>query len=587
MKFVLKSLFLAVLLSSCASGLPFTEEESFIQIDAPAGNIIGLEENDHYAFKGLPYAQAPIGDLRWKAPRDLPRFNEVFSATEFQSKCIQPSSQGLILNRSISTGSEDCLFMNIYVPKNQNDINTNKFPVMFWIHGGSNIWGSGDFYDFSKLAASQQVIVITLNYRLGLFGWFASEHIRETSEGLDQSPNFGQLDLIKGLEWVNTNISAFGGDKNNVTIFGESAGGHNVFALLSSPMAKGLFQKAISQSGYVSSYSRDFAENISELSSKAIFKEDIKFMVDSEEIVSFMKDLSAEEIYQRYKKTADDHIYAITPITIRDDIVIPEKGLYESLERIDESLVVVAGTNKDEMNYWYINSDYFYNTSAYVIKTLNRSEDNLKSWIEYRSDIWRYKGAEEPLRRMAKSNSNLYSYRFDWDEQANSNIAGNYQVFVGAAHGLEIPFLTGDFDLGPITFYVKPFLFPDESEEGRLALSERMMSYWANVAKYGNPNEFISGTKWEKFTADNNQILILDNPLEKPLEMKTMPVVPNKLLDKIEADSALEIMERCLIGWIAVRDFKEDKRPNPPFRFCDKFSQEDLYNLRNLSEGRD
>ena len=117
MKFVLKSLFLAVLLSSCASGLPFTEEESFIQIEAPAGNIIGLEENDHYAFKGLPYAQAPIGDLRWKAPRDLPRFNEVFSATEFQSKCIQPSSQGLILNRSISTGSEDCLFMNIYVPK--------------------------------------------------------------------------------------------------------------------------------------------------------------------------------------------------------------------------------------------------------------------------------------------------------------------------------------------------------------------------------------------------------------------------------------------------------------------------------------
>ena len=113
------------------------------------------------------------------------------------------------------------------------------------------------------------------------------------------------------------------------------------------------------------------------------------------------------------------------------------------------------------------------------------------------------------------------------------------------------------------------------------------MSYWANVAKYGNPNEFISGTKWEKFTADNNQILILDNPLEKPLEMKNMPVVPNKLLDKIEADSALEIMERCLIGWIAVRDFKEDKRPNPPFRFCDKFSQEDLYNLRNLSEGRD
>ena len=587
MKFVLKSLFLAVLLSSCASGLPFTEEKSFIQIDAPAGNIIGLEENDHYAFKGLPYAQAPIGDLRWKAPRDLPRFNEVFSATKFQSKCIQPSSQGLILNRSISTGSEDCLFMNIYVPKNQTEIGKNKFPVMFWIHGGSNIWGSGDFYDFSRLSTSQQVIVITLNYRLGLFGWFASEHIRKTSQGLDKSPNFGQLDLIKGLEWVNTNISAFGGDKNNVTIFGESAGGHNVFALLSSPMAKGLFHKAISQSGYVSSYSRDFAENISELSSRAIFRDDIRPYVDSEEIVSFMKNLSAEEVYQRYKQTADDHIYAITPITIRDGIVIPEEGIYKALENIDKNLVVVAGTNRDEMNYWYVNSKYFYNTSAYVIKTLKRSEENLRSWIKYRSDIWRYKGAEEPLRRMSKSNSNLYSYRFDWDEQANSNIAGNYQVFVGAAHGLEIPFLTGDFDLGPITFYVKPFLFPDESEAGRKELSKFMMRYWGNIAKYGDPIEFTKGTKWQKFTGNYNGFLVLDNPLEGGIQMREDSVVPDKLLNELESDSSLEIKERCLIGWIAVRDFKEDKRPNPPFRFCDKFSQEDLYNLRNLSEGRD
>ena len=587
MKFILKSLFLAVLLSSCASGLPFTEEESFIQVNAPAGNIIGLEENTHYVFKGLPYAQAPVGDLRWKAPKDLPRFKEVFNATEFQSKCIQPSNQGLILNRSISTGSEDCLFMNIYVPKNQTEIGKNKFPVMFWIHGGSNIWGSGDFYDFSRLATSQQVIVITINYRLGLFGWFASEHIRKTSQGLDKSPNFGQLDLIKGLEWVNRNISAFGGDKNNITIFGESAGGHNVFALLSSPLTKGLFHKAISQSGYVSSYSRDFAENISELSSRAIFREDIKSLGDSEEIVEFIKTLSAEEIYQRYKETADEHIYPITPITIRDDIVIPEEGIYKALENIDKNLVVVAGTNRDEMNYWYVNSNYFYNTSAYVIKTLKRSEENLRSWIKYRSDIWRFKGSEEPLRRMAKSNSNLYSYRFDWDEQANSSIAGNYQLFVGAAHGLEIPFLTGDFDLGPITFYVKPFLFPDESQAGREELSKVMMRYWGNIAKYGDPIEFTKGTEWQKFTSDYNGFLVLDNPLEGGIQMREDSVVPDKLLNELESDSSLEIKERCLIGWIAVRDLKEEKSPTPPFRFCDKFSQEDLYNLRNLSEGRD
>ena len=587
MKKLLSNLLILLIISACSSGLSFRDSTSYIQVETPNGDVLGIEEENLYVFKGLAYAKAPVGELRWKAPRDVAISNELIDATEFKSECIQPASESFISNWNVSVGNEDCLFLNIYVPKNQTEINKNKFPVMFWIHGGSNIWGSGDFYDYSKLATDKQVIVITVNYRLGLFGWFSSEHLRNTSEGLDQSSNFGQLDLIKGLEWVNENIASFGGDASNVTIFGESAGGHNVLTLLASPLADGLFHKAISQSGYVSSYSQEFADSVSELSSKNIFKDDIKFMVNDEDIVGYLRSLSSEEIYQRYKKTADENLYPITPITIRDGIVVPKEGIYEALEDIDEDLVVVAGTNKDEMNFWYIRSDYFYNSTGEIILRLKRSEDNLKSWIKYRSDIWRFKGAEEPLRRMSKANDNLYSYRFDWDEQSDSSFAGNYALFVGASHGMEIPFVTGDFDLGPITFYVKPFLFPDASEDGRLALSNLMMDYWANIAKYGNPNEFTKGPEWEKFTAENNQLLILDNPLSDNVKMETMPVVPNNLLNSIESDSALEIKERCLIGWIAVRDFNEDKRPKPPFSFCNSFTDEDLYNLRNLSEGRD
>ena len=587
MKKLLSNLLILLIISACSSGFSFRDSTSYIQVETPNGAVLGIEEENLYVFKGLAYAKAPVGELRWKAPRDVAISNELIDATEFKSECIQPASESFISNWNVSVGNEDCLYLNVYVPKNQTEINKNKFPVMFWIHGGSNIWGSGDFYDYSKLATDKQVIVITVNYRLGLFGWFSSEHLRNTSEGLDQSSNFGQLDLIKGLEWVNENIASFGGDASNVTIFGESAGGHNVLTLLASPLADGLFHKAISQSGYVSSYSQEFADSVSELSSKNIFKDDIKFMVNDEDIVGYLRSLSSEEIYQRYKKTADENLYPITPITIRDGIVVPKEGIYEALEDIDEDLVVVAGTNKDEMNFWYIRSDYFYNSTGEIILRLKRSEDNLKSWIKYRSDIWRFKGAEEPLRRMSKANDNLYSYRFDWDEQSDSSFAGNYALFVGASHGMEIPFVTGDFDLGPITFYVKPFLFPDASEEGRLALSNLMMDYWANIAKYGNPNEFTKGPEWEKFTAENNQLLILDNPLSDNVKMKTMPVVPNNLLNSIESDSALEIKERCLIGWIAVRDFNEDKRPKPPFSFCNSFTDEDLYNLRNLSEGRD
>ena len=587
MKKLLSNLLILLIISACSSGLSFRDSTSYIQVETPNGDVLGIEEENLYVFKGLAYAKAPVGELRWKAPRDVAISNELIDATEFKSECIQPASESFISNWNVSVGNEDCLYLNVYVPKNQTEINKNKFPVMFWIHGGSNIWGSGDFYDYSKLATDKQVIVITVNYRLGLFGWFSSEHLRNTSEGLDQSSNFGQLDLIKGLEWVNENIASFGGDASNVTIFGESAGGHNVLTLLASPLADGLFHKAISQSGYVSSYSQEFADSVSELSSKNIFKDDIKFMVNDEDIVGYLRSLSSEEIYQRYKKTADENLYPITPITIRDGIVVPKEGIYEALEDIDEDLVVVAGTNKDEMNFWYIRSDYFYNSTGEIILRLKRSEDNLKSWIKYRSDIWRFKGAEEPLRRMSKANDNLYSYRFDWDEQNDSSFAGNYALFVGASHGMEIPFVTGDFDLGPITFYVKPFLFPDASEDGRLALSNLMMDYWANIAKYGNPNEFTKGPEWEKFTAENNQLLILDNPLSDNVKMETMPVVPNNLLNNIESDSALEIKERCLIGWIAVRDFNEDKRPKPPFSFCNSFTDEDLYNLRNLSEGRD
>ena len=587
MKKILSNLLILLIISACSSGFSFRDSTSYIQVETPNGAVLGIEEENLYVFKGLAYAKAPVGELRWKAPRDVAISNELIDATEFKSECIQPASESFISNWNVSVGNEDCLYLNVYVPKNQTEINKNKFPVMFWIHGGSNIWGSGDFYDYSKLATDKQVIVITVNYRLGLFGWFSSEHLRNTSEGLDQSSNFGQLDLIKGLEWVNENIASFGGDASNVTIFGESAGGHNVLTLLASPLADGLFHKAISQSGYVSSYSQEFADSVSELSSKNIFKDDIKFMVNDEDIVGYLRSLSSEEIYQRYKKTADENLYPITPITIRDGIVVPKEGIYEALEDIDEDLVVVAGTNKDEMNFWYIRSDYFYNSTGEIILRLKRSEDNLKSWIKYRSDIWRFKGAEEPLRRMSKANKNLYSYRFDWDEQNDSTFVGNYALFLGASHGMEIPFVTGDFDLGPITFYVKPFLFPEASEEGRLALSNLMMDYWANIAKYGNPNEFTKGPEWEKFTAENNQLLILDNPLSDNVKMKTMPVVPNNLLNSIESDSALEIKERCLIGWIAVRDFNEDKRPKPPFSFCNSFTDEDLYNLRNLSEGRD
>ena len=570
--------------ASCSTISNFNETDKDIVVKSQSGNYLGIEATDLYVFKGVPYAEPPVGALRWRAPRDVEYLDAIIDATEFKNECVQPKDNSSIFNRNLSTGDEDCLYLNIYVPKNQNSLNKNKFPVMYWIHGGSNIWGAGSDYDFSNLATSQQVIVITINYRLGLFGWFASPFFAETAEGLDKSYNFGHLDIIKGLEWVNQNISSFGGDKNNVTIFGESAGGSNTLTMIASPLAEGLFHKAISQSGYVSSYSAEYAESISELSSKNIFAENIKYLTDSNEIVDYLQGLTQTEVYEKYIATAEKYVYPITPITIRDGIVIPNEGVYKALEKTDPSLVVVAGTNKDEMNYWFVNSEYFYDTSFEIRRTLKRSEANLRSWNKYRSAIWRYKGAEEPLRRMSKSNDNLYSYRLDWDEE-DDGIFGDYSLFVGAAHGIDIPFIANSFDMEQIPWYIKNILFPESTAEGRDALSALMMRYWGNIAKYGDPNVFVP-QKWEKFTASDNQMIILDNPQDPNFGMVTNPVMPKTLLKEIESDSALEIEERCLIGWIAVSDFNEDKKPKPPFEFCSNFSDEDLFKLRNQVEGR-
>ncbi len=583
MKLTLKLSIIFLFLTSCTNTILEIEDRDYIKVDAPQVSVVGEEHEDYFSFKGIPYAQPPVGDLRWKAPVAYSS-SEVVDGSKFKNECVQPKVESSFIDRRTISGNEDCLYLNIYVPKNNVDFEKNDLPVMFWIHGGSNIWGSGSSYDFSNLARKRDVIVVTINYRLGVFGWFSSDFIRETSSGLDKTSNFGHLDIIEALNWTNRNIKSFGGNPDNITVFGESAGGHNVLTLLASPLAKGLFEKAISQSGYVQTHSVDFATKNSELSSEKIFEEDIKYLTDTQEIVSFLRNLSSEQVYNKYISTAEADPYPITPISVRDDIVIPKEGLYKSLENIDPNLVVIAGTNRDEMNYWYIRSDYFFDTTLDLRRSLLRSEENFKSWNKYRSDIWRYRGAEEPLRRMAKSNANLYSYRFDWDEQRDGPL-GDYSLFLGAAHGLEIPFIAQTFNMEQIPWYVRPILFPDSSAASRNSLSEQMMTFWSNIAKYGNPNAFGKQKNWEKFSLDSQAYLRLDNPNDNLIQMVNDPVNPVDLINDLKSDSTLEIKERCLLGWIAVRQFSEFENPDPPYNFCSDFSEEQLSLFRREVEG--
>ena len=229
-----------------------------LQVVTSSGIAEGSIENNVFKWNDIPYAKPPIGDLRWKAPRMIENNSNTIMSRN-GNFCIQRTSilggSAQFSNDPIS-GSEDCLYLDIYAPKKKSD---ESLPVMFWIHGGGNTSGLKDLYDFSKFVRKHNVIVVVINYRLGPLGWFTHPAIQDFQNGLDKTSNFGTLDIISALEWVNTNISLFGGNPDNITIFGESAGGHNVLSLLVSSKAKGLFHKAISMSGYTESISLEDA----------------------------------------------------------------------------------------------------------------------------------------------------------------------------------------------------------------------------------------------------------------------------------------------------------------------------------------
>lgn len=212
------------------------------------GTVVGRQHGAVRTFFGIPYAEPPVGDLRWKAPQPPSAWTAPRDASRFGDVCVQIVSgmlEGDEQNKGKIIGNEDCLYLNVYAPNGATP--STHLPTMVWLHGGAFIFGAGSSYDASVLAEKYGVVVVTLNYRLGSLGFLALPS--PNAEGAGASGNYGLLDQQAALHWVQANIAAFGGDPGNVTLFGESAGGMSVCAQLASPAAAGLFHKAIIQSG--------------------------------------------------------------------------------------------------------------------------------------------------------------------------------------------------------------------------------------------------------------------------------------------------------------------------------------------------
>jgi para-nitrobenzyl esterase len=235
---------LALFAAACSS-TPQSTEPTLATVET--GQLKGVEKDGIVSFKGVPYAAAPVGNLRWRPPEPAAKWSGVKDAADYGNVCMQkyPSTDNGIGRQP---ASEDCLTLNIWTPKTSGQL-PGKRPVMLWIHGGGFVNGSGtaDLYDGTQLA-KRDVVVVTINYRLGRFGSFAHPLLTKEAAG-KATANYGMMDMIASLEWTKRNIAAFGGDPNNITIFGESAGGMAVQKLMTIDSAKGLFHKAIVQSG--------------------------------------------------------------------------------------------------------------------------------------------------------------------------------------------------------------------------------------------------------------------------------------------------------------------------------------------------
>ena len=530
------------------------------QIQTLSGIVDGYKKGKVLYWEDIPYAEPPIGQLRWKAPREINRPNQIISPKD-KNYCVQrPSSLGGAEGDEPYVGQEDCLYLDISAPKNKK---SKLLPVMFWIHGGGNTSGLKDLYDFNKMVKRHNVVVVRINYRLGPFGWFYHPSIQGFQNDIDKTSNFGTLDIIAALHWVKKNIALFGGDPDNVTIFGESAGGHNVLSLLVSKRSKGLFHKAISMSGYTTSiapkdaFYQEKKSSTSSYTSSEITKNIIndrdekKEIYSDKEIRDILLSLSTKDFFEHY---INRETYQEMPLLMSDGIVIPEIGLKAALfsKEFVNKVPTIAGSNKDEVKLWLATAEYFVQLDfSPVGEVLNvpkvslKDEEAFEAFNYYRSSAWKIRGVDIPLEGLSMSgNEDLYSYRYDWDDHRRYVVA-DFKKLIGAAHATEIPLLAGNSKLVG-GYPLSDLIYP--ASRSKFFTSRNMMRFWTNFAKNGEPGKSTNGINWNNIKDDNKldlSYMVIDN--KKNLRIESEIISFKSLTEELYQDTRVSDLEKCVI----------------------------------------
>jgi para-nitrobenzyl esterase len=462
-------------------------------------------------FLGIPYAEPPIGEMRWKAPRDPQTWSGVLNANKMKSAC--PQKGNFFANVPSSefgkpVGNEDCLYLNVWTPEKPSPV---KRPVVLWIHGGSNFKGTSrdPMYEGAYMAAHDDVVFVSINYRLGLFGAFTHKAFQNVGSKGDRSGNFTTLDLIQGLKWVKANADQFGGDKNNITIMGHSAGCMNVWGLLQSPLAENLFDKAVCSAGIPNSYpqfmveerSQDFINKLVIKAGLANNKSDAESFLDNQDatwVRSFLQEQSTEDIVE-----ASD--YLIPYQHINDGYVFPH-GLEGLLVGNYTKVPLIIGSTTDEGTYmvgakmlkpnevelWEMIQNPPSNHPLTMYDLLNTNYVTYKATTLYASEALSLSFFNLFNSLKVFQWGQVWRYSFDWKETPSPW----HEVF-GAVHGMDAIFYLGNFVTQEESF--SRFAWTPENKESRERLRSEMSTYFKGFFWTGDPNAYITDDdkKWD------------------------------------------------------------------------------------------
>ena len=549
---------LMLALAGCAAREEVMVSDPATRIETGNGSLVGyVSDAGAHVWRAVPYAAAPVGDLRWRAPRPAASWDgerQSITAPVFCPQLANSLSADLAgVEAGVLIGDEDCLYVDVYAPPNADNL-----PVMMWIHGGSNTWGWGDQYDGSQLAMDQNVIVVVVQYRLGPIGFFSHPSLREDAQiDADRAANFATLDQIAALEWIRDNIAAFGGDAGTVTIFGESAGGTNVAALMGSPMASGLFHRAIMQSGSANAISVEEAEGMAGSESNPSL--DIAPVITGGGVsADDLRGASLAAVYNAYSPNGES---VDLPTVIADGVTIPEGGLMQAFASPEtfNAVPLITGTNRDEVKlYNGLNPELVSRRLGVFFRI--RDEGLFEAVSEFQSRIWAINAVDEVAATMtAGGHDDVWAYRFDWDE-GGSNLFLDSAAIFGAMHSMEIPFVFNTFEF--FGSRLDPVVFNDDNAESRVALAREMGGYWARFARQGSP-----GGDWARWS-EGPARMRFDTPADGGSVMLAGEFTIEGLASDISSDDRLTAEERCrLVDSMEGRYF-DDTRELRPLTGC-------------------